>query len=223
TAANGVRAAQVIGNNSAAVTIVAPLTALNATFGDANGLSYTSQSGAQGMLTLVLSVSDNGFSGAGGVKTDTDNLTVQIASTSTIETWRASYFSAADLQDPSKETTVWGDVADPDNDGRQNVMEYALGLNPVASEPEDAALVSATMNIGGSQYQTLTFNARLADSTLQYIPEVSADNATWSATAVLVTSTPVNGDFQRVTYRDSVPITSVAARFMRLRVVRTSP
>ncbi|HKQ39761.1 MAG TPA: hypothetical protein VJ063_16910, partial [Verrucomicrobiae bacterium] len=80
-----------------------------------------------------------------------------------------------------------------------------------------------TVTISGNQYQTLTFNARLNDTTLQYIPEVSADNTTWAATTVLMSSTPVNSDFQRVTYRDSVPITPQAARFIRLRVVRNAP
>ncbi|HKQ37726.1 MAG TPA: hypothetical protein VJ063_06580, partial [Verrucomicrobiae bacterium] len=131
--AGGVRAAQVTGNNSGAVTIIASLTALNATFADTNGLSYTSRTNFRGTETLVLTVSDNGFSGAGGVKIDTENLAIQISG-NTIEDWRAANFSAADLQDPSKEATVWGDLADPDSDGRENLMEYALGLNPLASE-----------------------------------------------------------------------------------------
>jgi len=224
TVANGVRATQITGNNSGSVTIVAPLAALNATFADTNGLTYTSPVNFIGTQTVVMTANDNGFTGAGGVKTDTENLAIQITgSGSTIETWRATYFSAADLQDPTKEATVWGDLADPDNDGRDNLMEYALGLNPLGSEPQDAAFVSSTVNVGGNQYQTLTFNARVNETTLQYIPEVSADNATWAATAILVSTTPVNADFQRVTYRDSVAIAADSARFMRLRVARNTP
>lgn len=220
--AGGVKAAQVTGNNSGAVTIVASLAALNATFADASGLSYTSRTDFRGTETLVLTATDNGFSGAGGIKTDTENLIIQVTG-STIEDWRAANFAAADLQDPTKEATVWGDLADPDNDGRQNLMEYALGLNPLGSEPQETALLSQTVSTGGNQYQTLTFNARLNETSLQYITEVSADNATWLASTALVATTPVNTDFQRVTYRDTVPITSEAARFIRLRVVRNTP
>jgi hypothetical protein len=224
TVAGGLRAAQITGNNSGSVTIVAPMAALNATFADTNGVAYTSPATFRGAQTLVLSVSDNGSTGLGGIKTDTENLVIQVTGAgSTIQEWRAANFTAADLQDPTKEATVWGDAADPDSDGRDNLMEYALGLNPLASEPQESALVSQTVTISGSQYQTLTFNARLGDSTLQYIPEVSADNTTWSATAILMSTTPVNADFQRVTYRDPVAIAADAARFIRLRVVRNAP
>ena len=225
TVANGVRAAQVSGNNSGAVTIIAPMAALNATFAAANGVTYRSRADFTGTETLVVTASDNGFTGLGGIKTDSENLIVQITgSTSTgIQAWRAANFSAADLQDPTKEATVWGDLADPDNDGRQNLMEYALGLNPLASEPQDSALLSQMVGTSPNQQQTLTFNARVNDRSLQYITEVSADNATWSPTATLIASTPVNIDFTRVTYRDPVAVTSLAARFVRLRVVATNP
>ncbi len=223
TVSGGVKAAQVSGNNSASVTIVAPVAALNATFAASNGLAYTSRGDFRGTQPLTLTVSDNGFTGLGGTKTDTETISMQITGASSLEQWRTANFSAADLQDPSKEATVWGDLADPDSDGRENLMEFALGLNPLGSEPQETALLSQTLSTGGNQYLTLTFNARINEPTLQYLPEVSADNVTWSATAVLITSTPVNTDFSRLTYRDPVAITSAAARFIRLRVVKNSP
>ena len=44
--------------------------------------------------------------------------------------WRRQYFSAADLANPAKEATVWGDQADPDGDGRNNLQEYVAGTVP---------------------------------------------------------------------------------------------
>jgi len=221
--ANGIKASQISGNNSGSVTIVAPLAALNATLTNANAVVYTSRSAFSGTETLVVTANDNGFSGAGGARTDTKNILIQIAGSSSLDRWRASYFSSADLQDPTKEATVWGDLADPDNDGRNNLMEFALGLNPLGSEPQDTVLVSGTVNSGGNQYLTLTFNSRINEPLLQYLVEVSADNATWSATAQRVSTTPVNADFERVTYQDNVAITPQAARFIRLRVVKNGP
>lgn len=49
---------------------------------------------------------------------------------STLDLFRAVNFSAADLADPSKEATVWGDKADPDMDGQSNFFEFVAGLNP---------------------------------------------------------------------------------------------
>jgi hypothetical protein len=221
--AGGVRATQVSGNNSAAVTIVAPLAALNATLSNPNGLSYTSRSDFNGTENLLVAVNDNGHSGTGGAKTDSETITIQIASGSSLDLWRESYFTAADLEDPAREATVWGELADPDNDGRHNLMEFALGLHPLGSEPQELAFVTAVVTSGGNQYLTLTFNSRINEPLIQYIPEVSADNTTWSATTQRTASTPVNAVFERVTYRDSVPITSEAARFIRLRVVKNSP
>ncbi|MCX8156808.1 MAG: Ig-like domain-containing protein [Verrucomicrobiae bacterium] len=47
-----------------------------------------------------------------------------------LTTWRQQYFSAADLANPVKEATVWGDQADPDGDGRSNLQEYVAGTVP---------------------------------------------------------------------------------------------
>ncbi|PYI88063.1 MAG: hypothetical protein DME26_04240 [Verrucomicrobia bacterium] len=184
---------------------------------------YTSRSDFSGTETLVVTANDNGFSGAGGARTDTKNILIQIAGSSSLDRWRTSYFSSTDLQDPTKEATLWGDLADPDNDGRNNLMEFALGLNPLGSEPQDTVLVSGTVNSGGNQYLTLTFNSRINEPLLQYLVEVSADNATWSTTAQRVSNTPINSDFERVTWQDTVPITPQAARFIRLRVVKNGP
>jgi hypothetical protein len=220
----GVKTNQVSGNNSGTVTVVGSLVALNATLTNAAGIAYTSRSDFSGTETVGLVLNDNGNSGAGGAKTDSDSISIQVTGgLNSLERWRTSYFSAADLQDPTKEATLWGDLADPDNDGRNNLMEFALGLNPLGSEPQESAFVSATVSSGGNQYQTLTFSSRINETLVQYIPEVSADNTTWSATAVRIASTPVNAQFERVTYRDPVPITSEAARFIRLRVVKNSP
>jgi len=49
-----------------------------------------------------------------------------------LEAWRAQHFAPEDLADPAKEATVWGHDADPDGDGFNNLLEYALNGDPLS-------------------------------------------------------------------------------------------
>ena len=65
---NGLTSSQVTGNGTTSVTVIAPLTAINATLADANGLTYTPNTGFAGGDTLTLSASDSlGNSGTSSV------------------------------------------------------------------------------------------------------------------------------------------------------------
>ena len=71
---NGLTSNQMTGNGTASVTIIAPLAAINATLADANGLTYTPNSGYTGGDTLVLSASDPlGNSGTNSVTINVSN------------------------------------------------------------------------------------------------------------------------------------------------------
>ena len=139
--------------------VSAPMAALNTTFGRTNGLTYTGS--LAGSDTLVATLTDNGNSGLGGSKTNIQQSAITVTGTgggATVDSWRMQYFSANDLATPSLESTVWGDTADPDRDGRINLMEYALGLNPVSREGTDTAIVSSEPD-GGIQISTLGADA----------------------------------------------------------------
>ena len=56
--ASGLTSSQVTGNGSTSVTITAPLAAINATLANANGLTYTPNSGYSGSDSLTLSGND---------------------------------------------------------------------------------------------------------------------------------------------------------------------
>jgi hypothetical protein len=105
-------------------------------------------------------------------------------------------------------------VADADGDGLSNLMEFALGTNPVAANPNPLTLTLATH--GDDTFLQLTVPRNPDAPGLVFSVEVSSDPAseTWSATpTVVVSETP-----SELTVRDSQPVRASNRRFMRLKV-----
>jgi len=131
-----------------------------------------------------------------------------------INGWRAAKFSTAELFDPSHS----GEYADPDADGLNNLVEYALGREPRAT---DSAPISETSVIeeNGLTYLTLTFARALNAIDLAIQPQFSGDLVHWTATAIQVGPATNLGDGrEQVTYRDTVPLTTGTSRFGRLQI-----
>ncbi|HNO62156.1 MAG TPA: hypothetical protein PKH44_16115, partial [Plasticicumulans sp.] len=80
--------------------------------------------------------------------------------------WRQQQFGT------TANTGVAADDADPDLDGRCNLLEYALGSVPTTSDSGRPADVGSVID-GAGTHLTLTFN-RIADPTLTYTVEASA-------------------------------------------------
>ncbi len=169
-----------------------------------------------GKTLITLTVSD------GSKASSTSFLVTVDPSPLAIDQWRHTQFSAQDLADPAKAATVWGDKADPDNDGRENLVEYALGLDPMASEPSQEALVSSVSAEGSTNRLCLTFVRRKNDASLQYLPEVSADHVHWNGQAAVreLNVTPLSAEFEGVTYQDLTPVPTNQPRFIRLRIIK---
>jgi hypothetical protein len=121
--------------------------------------------------------------------------------------WRQQYFSAADLADPAKESTVWGDQADPDGDGRSNFQEFVAG-----TAPTDAA-------------SRLVFNVERAAGTVRFriVPRVEGRNYTvLVSNSLLGPYTPLANPQSQILgneliLTDSAPL-SGGARFYRLSI-----
>ena len=134
--------------------------------------------------------------------------------------WQTQFFTATQINDPG----VSGDNATPLGDGTCNLLKYAYGLSPLVPAT-GAEPVLGIQNVGTLPYLTLSFRRVLASDDLAYLVESTSDLGApdWTADAVLV-GTPVdNGDASETDiYRDTIPLTAAARRFLRLRVVRTA-
>ena len=125
----------------------------------------------------------------------------------TLSEWKATRFSPAGLSDPA----LSGDSADPDGDGRKNLLEYALGGEPLVP---DQAPVQA---VAGPDGLALHFPERVVAGDLLYHLSESPDLHHWltpnSATPETLSE---NGTIRMV----AIPLSSPSAdrTFARLQV-----
>lgn len=113
-------------------------------------------------------------------------------------------------------------AADSDGDGAKDGVEYALFGNPSQSNSGILpAVARQTITVEGvpAQYLTITFTKRTDTSDLLYQPQYSTDVASWSATCVLVTSTPNADGTVTEMWRAPVPMSGGIKQFVRLRVL----
>ena len=218
----GLTAGQINGSGTASAIATAPMAAINATLGAASGLLYTGNLNFLGSDTLDVLVNDDGHTGSGGAKTATASVSLTVNGTPH-DLWLNQHFAQTDLSDANKEDTVWGPLADPDHDGRSNLLEYALGLDPNNGSDAGEGLSTSVVDGADGKHQTLTFKRRKNDSSLVYVPEVSGDMVNWSSGGGFIQqigTTDLNAEFEEVTVKDLTPLAPGSPRFIRLRVVK---
>jgi hypothetical protein len=119
----------------------------------------------------------------------------------TLAEWRAAYGP---------------DEANPANDGFNNLLKYALGLDPlqpIASSNVFAASLTAT---NGHQYLTLTVLRNAWREDVQYLVHSSGTLSSWgsgSGYTVLVEDT-----LSRLRIRDALPVSQNPSRYLRFTV-----
>ena len=121
--------------------------------------------------------------------------------------WRADHFTPTNLANLS----LSGSTPDPDKDGIENLMEYALGLNPNSASPLSQRI---TNDLDSNQYLRLTITKNPNATDVLYIVEVSSDLLNWSSTSTVIlqnTSTTLQ-------VRDTQAMSAANRRFMRLRI-----
>jgi len=103
--------------------------------------------------------------------------------------WASGKFPPATLSNPALEATTWGLNADPDGDGRSNVLEMLFGLSPTDADQPQVVFTRIS-----STQSTLSYPQSQLFPTDSVAVEWSTNGTTWSRTGVTFTpGTPVNG------------------------------
>jgi hypothetical protein len=123
------------------------------------------------------------------------------------QAWRLAHFGQV------ANTGNAANTADPDNDGRSNLLEYAVGSHP---KQPDGAAPGALGKTGDGLRLTLTF-PRIEDPALTYTVEAAdaPDQAGWTA---IWTTTGASNTAGSVTVPDTELISDHPKRFLRLKV-----
>lgn len=215
----GLTSGQITGNGSALVTTIAPLTSFNSTVNNASGLRYTGNLNFIGTDTLAVTANDN--TGSTGAQSSSKSMTILVAGNA-YDQWLSQSFNQSDLSNPSNESSLWGELADPDADGQSNLLEFAVGSDPTAVDLDEKVVYTSIEDVGGQKHFSLTFKRRKNQSLVQYLPEVSSDQESWvtgGANVQQIDLVSLSADFELVTYQDLTPISTSSPRFFRLRVV----
>ncbi len=131
-----------------------------------------------------------------------------------IQGWRYRYFGSAGLN-PSDANGA-SDTANPAHDGINNLLKYALGLDPTVNYYTSGAsglpIVQEEM-INGVQYLTLTFTGAATDVTYT-VQGAGVLTGSWTTLATFSGPSAVG----TVTVRDSQPVSAASRRFLRLQI-----
>jgi hypothetical protein len=170
------------------------------------------------------------FSGTPVHFTQAPAAEVTLPADTTFFTWREQEFGEENLTVGTEETQ-WGENADPDGDGLRNVMEYALGTEPLTHEESPIT----THRVEGLLRLSFLRNPQLTDATYTVQGSNTLASGEWTALASSVggamtiasgASEVVEADegaLKRVTVTDAASAAGQNWRFMRLRITLASP
>ncbi len=133
------------------------------------------------------------------------------------ESWRNRHFTEAMLPTASQPVTMASPMEDPDGDGWNNFQEYAFAGNPMEASSRPS-VTSGILTLGSDRFLTITFDRSMEAMDLSYTVECTGNLTTgvWQPQAVLEgTPVPLGSGWERVTYRDTVPLGQTSRRYVR--------
>jgi alkaline phosphatase D len=149
--------------------------------------------------------------------------------------WRAAFFTPSDLADPLKEATIWGDAADPDDDGISNGAEYAAQTSPISGTSTEvlrSAIEGIIVSSTTQQYPVHVLRELLPGAGYAYEAQWSDDlqhwqSVPWASLIEVNRQTGAAGQTDLVTLRMPESIAQAAAanprRFHRVVLRQTVP
>jgi hypothetical protein len=192
-----------------------------------DGATFTDLKNGHGIFQWTPGINQLGsyvvqFRASDGLVTDSKSAQIQILESvpSTFGDWQQHFWPGT--IDPA----INGPTVDPDGDGINNLLEYALDADPTVAD--DSVLPEIGVEtVDGRHYLTLTYRCRTDDSALKYevigSDELGTPLSSW---AVQSQTMPVGQDglspgMERVKVRDSVAIEGGPLhRYLRLRVTQ---
>jgi len=149
--------------------------------------------------------------GSPGVLPSADSLTYP--------EWLALHFTAAEIAQPE----VSGELADPDLDGRANLLEFGLATNPQVKDsgnPIEIAVEPLELDGSTEKYFTLIFE-RPVNSELRYALEKSSNLQDWNSQPLIEVRRRVNLGTQTetITVRDRDSLSAEDVQY-RIQVAR---
>lgn len=164
---------------------------------------------AQGARTVTLTVASD-FSLSAGAAASAS----AVIEDKPYDAWRFARFTAEQLADAD----VSGPDADPDADGLANLLEYALGAEPLSADASARAPAAGV----DADHLTLAYHAPSGRSDITYVAEWSTDLVAWqSGTGIAEELSRIAGEGgDNVIVRAVASLSTQPRQFLRLRVSR---
>jgi hypothetical protein len=180
-----------------------------------SGLTQTLPPGANWSATTFTSTPITGFPlghalvtvHANGIPSAPQIIRLAVPDPTPYELWRMTHFTPAELADPA----ISGDLADPENDGIENLLEYLQALDP--KTPDNHLGPQPGTSLGAA---TLTFRLNKAATDVTYEVRCSTNLLDWTPDAIII-KTEDMGSYRLLTALD---LTGGPRRFMRLEVTK---
>ncbi len=179
----------------------APVFAGPVTFANPAALNTTASFTGQGEFALRLTADD-------GMSTVFDDLGFN--NLNPFAQWQGAKFPGGASHPES------GPEDDPDKDGLDNLIEYALGTEPMTSNP--SPVIHGRTIFEGQTYFTLTVtkNPSATDAVITAVASNGLDSGSWSSNGLIIESNTST----ELRVRDSQPMQATSRRFFRVQVQR---
>ena len=229
TVSNGILILQPVGspgaitnNSTGSVSVTATMAEINTVLGG-GGLVYRSAANFEGNEVIFVAINDNGNTGSGS-PLSADGIQSFTVVDDPYQQWRRTHFNTAQLAD----NAISGALADPDKDGRWNLMEYGTGTNPNKADASDEGVSSQWVFVGGGEQVLEVSYKRRKNSTdplLEVTAEIGSDldpNEFSSAPEdiAIVATISIDSEFETVVARSVKKKSEAARQFVRLKFVR---